>query len=61
MQANDRGTYEEAAEKKGGGVLPAVVIVLGLGAAIYGFSPGARHWYKHGRLPVAEDTAQWRR
>lgn len=36
-------------EKKGGTL--AIVIILIMTAAVYGLSPGARHYYKHGRLP----------
>jgi hypothetical protein len=50
MASNDRGTYEDRKESRGNGAL-SIVIVLGIAGAIYGFSPGARHWYKHGRLP----------
>ena len=56
---NDRGSYGANAGKSGGAALP-IVLVLGCTALIYGISPGARHWYKHGRLPAAEDTTQWR-
>lgn len=59
MQANERGSYGQDASKKGGAL--SVVIVLGLGAVVIGLSPGVKHWYKHGRLPAAEDTLQWRR
>lgn len=57
--ANERGSYKQDTGKKND-VLP-VVILIGVGAVIYGLSPGARHWYKHGRLPAAEDTSTWRR
>jgi hypothetical protein len=57
--ANERGSYGADASKHGS--FGAVAVVLGLGAVIYGFSPGARHWYKHGRLPAAEETSKWRR
>jgi hypothetical protein len=48
--ANARGEYGDSPEgkKKGGG--GSVVIVLGAAVAIYALSPGARHFYKHGRL-----------
>lgn len=46
--AEQFGPSEEA--KKKGGLL-SVAIVLGLTAAIFGLSPGARHFYRHGKLP----------
>jgi hypothetical protein len=52
MEPNERGTYGD--RKESGSVL-SVAIVVGLAAAIYGLSPGARHWYKHGRLPNGHD------
>lgn len=54
---NERGSYG-ANISKSGSTFGAVAIVLGIGAVIYGFSPGARHWYKHGRLPSSEDTSR---
>ena len=56
--ANDRGSYGAEASE---GSLSSVAVVLGLGAVIYGLSPGARHWYRHGRLPSSEDTTRWHR
>jgi hypothetical protein len=58
---NERGHYgssnaddqDDDQERRRGGALP-VVLVVGIAAAIYGFSPGARHWYKYGRLPPSE-------
>jgi len=47
MEANDRGTYRKTRE---GGAL-GIGIVAGLLALTYGLAPGARHWYRHGRLP----------
>jgi hypothetical protein len=50
--ANARGEYGDSPEgkKTGGG---GVGIILGVAVAIYALSPGARHFYKHGRLPEA--------
>lgn len=45
---NERGHYGKAAAGKGGG---SVAIVIGIAAAIYALSPGARHYYKYGSLP----------
>jgi hypothetical protein len=58
--ANGRGSYGADASKSGSG-LGAVGVLLALGVVIYGLSPGARHWYRHGRLPATEDTARWHR
>lgn len=38
------------APKKGG--FGTVAIVVGIGVAIVAFSPGMRHFYKHGKLPA---------
>jgi hypothetical protein len=61
--ANERGTYGPnggTGEQKGGGWL-AIVLLAGATVGIYALSPGARHFYKHGRLPPAEETGQWPR
>ncbi len=56
---NDRGSYGDQSTHGGGGGI-GIGIMVGLVAVIYGLSPGARHFYRHGRLPPAESTAQWR-
>jgi len=62
--ANERGSYGEAngGEGRRSGALP-VLLMLGIAAGLYALSPGARHFYKHGRLPVvaAEESSQWER
>ena len=55
IPANERGQYgattaTTAAERKGLG-LGGVLALVGITAGIYALSPGARHYYKHGRLP----------
>ena len=62
--ANERGSYGNAAvkddDKKDGGLLP-VLVLAGVTIGVYALSPGARHFYKHGKLPpVAEETAKWK-
>jgi hypothetical protein len=48
---NDRGTYgDDRRDQRDHGARPFFV-VLGISAAIYALSPGAIHFYKHGRLP----------
>ncbi len=47
MQSNERGSYGDDHGSSGVGI----VIGFGLMAVIYGLSPGARHFYKHGHLP----------
>ena len=46
-----RGQYgppgEARKSRKAGGIFVVFVVAVG----IYAFSSGARHWYKHGRLP----------
>jgi hypothetical protein len=52
--ANARGQYGNAgraADSAGGSGIGGILIVLGITVGIYAFSPGARHWYKHGHLP----------
>lgn len=45
-QPGDRGNYEHSSTG------PRGILALALvGVGIYALSPGARHWYKHGRLP----------
>jgi hypothetical protein len=46
---NDRGEYGDAECKRGGA--GGVAILAAITIAIYATSPGARHWYRHGRLP----------
>lgn len=46
---NERGTYGDDAKPED---WKSGAIVIGIAAAIYLLSPGARHWYKHGRLPT---------
>ena len=60
--ANERGSYGDDAGDKGkkNGVLP-ILLMLGAAVGVYALSPGARHFYKHGRLPPAEETGQWPR
>lgn len=41
---------ESPPKKKGDGVL-TFLILGGLTALVFGLSPGARHFYKHGKLP----------
>lgn len=36
--------------KKGDGVLTFIILGV-LGILIFGLSPGARHFYRHGKLP----------
>jgi hypothetical protein len=50
---NERGQYGDRDEhpRRGPG---GVVLVLGLAVTIYASSPGARHFYKHGRLPPVD-------
>jgi len=59
--ANERGSYGQSGpeESKGNSGI-AILLLLGATVGIYALSPGARHYYKHGRLPPAEETAQWR-
>lgn len=51
--ANDRGQYGDGGRTAGtdGGGIGGILIGLGIAVGIYAFSPGARHWYKHGHLP----------
>jgi hypothetical protein len=50
--ANDRGQYgNDRAAQKNGSSLGGILIGVGIAVGIYAFSPGARHWYKHGHLP----------
>jgi len=59
--AIDRGSYGESSDgDRKGGALP-IVIMAGVAAGIYALSPGARYYYKHRRLPPAEETGQWPR
>lgn len=41
---------EKAKPKKENGLI-SILIILGITIAVYATSPGARHYYKHGRLP----------
>jgi len=36
--------------QRAGGAWP-IAIVVGIAVGIYAFSPGARYWYRHHRLP----------
>jgi len=47
ITTDTRGQYPSTGHGSGLGVLA----LLGIGVGIYAASPGARHWYKHGRLP----------
>lgn len=51
FEPNQRGEYGTAASSEGKGGTAGILILLGIAAGIYGLSPGARHYYKHGRLP----------
>jgi hypothetical protein len=46
-----RGQYGSPATDGKGRSTVGVVAILVVAVGIYAFSPGARHWYKHGRLP----------
>ena len=46
--ANERGQYGDAENSKGVG---GILIGFGIAVGIYALSPGARHYYRHGRLP----------
>jgi hypothetical protein len=53
--ANQRGEYGDAPdgdrkESLGAG---GILLVAGIAVGVYALSPGARHFYKHGRLPSA--------
>jgi hypothetical protein len=50
---NERGQYvdHDARDTRRGSGWGGAVVLLGITAAIYALSPGARYWYKHGRLP----------
>lgn len=53
---NERGQYgaqaAQAQDDRGSGNnTGGVLVAFGLGIGLYAFSPGARHFYKHGRLP----------
>ena len=41
---------ESPQTKKGDGVLTFIILGV-LAALVFGLSPGARHFYKHGKLP----------
>jgi hypothetical protein len=52
---NQRGQYgppADTGDKKGGGGVGGILAVLGITVGIYALSPGARYFYKHGRLPA---------
>ena len=53
---NARGSFGDRGKSSLAGTLG---VGVGIMAVIYALSPGARHWYKHGRLPEAETTARW--
>jgi hypothetical protein len=62
--ANERGSYGPSGSEEGKGNSGlAILLLAGVTAGIYALSPGARHFYKHGRLPSlpTEETGQWRR
>lgn len=40
------------APKKGDGMLTLIILGV-IGVLFFGLSPGARHYYKHGKLPPA--------
>ena len=50
-ESNQRGQYGAAASSDGKGGTAGILVLLGIAAGIYGLSPGARYFYKHGRLP----------
>lgn len=45
-----RGAQESTDRGKRGGT-GAILLILGIAVGVYAFSPGARHFYKHGQLP----------
>ena len=49
-ESNERGSYGDRRERSSA---LGIAIVLGATALIYGLSPGALHYYKHGFLPRA--------
>ena len=53
--ANQRGQYGAPApageEKSAGKTGLGIAIMAALTVGVYALSPGARHYYKHGRLP----------
>lgn len=57
-ETNDRGEYgapavpADGGQSKGKGGAAGILLLLGLTAGIYALSPGARHWYKYGQLPL---------
>jgi len=55
---SERGTYGKSLPSPGAGQVPkkrgglvAIGAVIAIAVAIYAFSPGAIHYYKHGKLP----------
>jgi hypothetical protein len=55
--ARERGSYGEEEDNGGGGL--AILFLFGITVGIYALSPGARHFYKHGRLPAPQKTGRW--
>jgi len=50
-EPNERGQYGDTPRSDGKGGAVGILVALGVAVGIYALSPGARHYYRHGRLP----------